>query len=194
MSKCILLEYSDGHIETRGGFSGVALASFLLVLRGKDRPESRRELGVKEAAALLAGATGQELEDARDLGLELVLRDYVPTQNPDAISAEIVDVAFPPDRIFRSAWEKTVGAIRVNLPKACIIHMDRIRESRNVELEKLDVPFMRAVEAGDTVEQQRIAGLKEGLRQIPQAFDLSGYITAEQLHAAWPVELPARES
>jgi len=47
------------------------------------------------------------------------------------------------------------------MPKARVIHMDRIRTMRDAELKKLDVPFMKELEAGDTLEQQRIAELKQ---------------------------------
>ena len=90
---------------------------------------------------------------------------------------------------FRDAWEDTGTAVQVNMPKAQVIHMERIREVRNAELAKLDVPYMKALEAGDPVEQQRIAAPKQALRDIPQTFDLSGFGTPEELTAAWPGEL-----
>jgi len=91
---------------------------------------------------------------------------------------------------FRDAWEWANG-VRVNMPRARIIHMDRIRNVRDAELEQLDVPFMQALEAGDVAEQQRIAGLKQVLRDIPQTFDLSRYRTPATLKSAWPPELPS---
>ena len=91
---------------------------------------------------------------------------------------------------FRDAWEDTGTAVAVNMPKARIIHMDRIRRVRNAELEALDVPFIKALETGDTLEQQRIAGLKQVLRDIPQTFNLSRFRTPNTLKAAWPPDLP----
>ena len=75
------------------------------------------------------------------------------------------------------------------MPKARVVHMDHIREARNVELEKLDVPYMRAVEAADTDEQTNISNQKQTLRDIPQTFDLEGYTTPATLKDAWPDEL-----
>lgn len=91
---------------------------------------------------------------------------------------------------FRDAWEDTGTVIQVNLPKARIIHMDRIRKVRDAELAKLDVLYLMALEAGDAAEQQRIATLKQQLRDIPQTFDLSQFSTAATLKSAWPAELP----
>jgi len=84
--------------------------------------------------------------------------------------------------------------IIVNMAKARVIHMDRIRAVRNAELVKEDVTFMRAVEAGDTSAQSTVATKKQVLRDIPATFDITTDVdTPEQLHAKWPSELPARE-
>ena len=84
--------------------------------------------------------------------------------------------------------------ISVNMTKARAIHMDKIRTVRNKQLADLDVPFMRAVEAGDTDTQATIATKKQTLRDIPATFDITtGVDTPELLKAKWPDELPARE-
>ena len=84
--------------------------------------------------------------------------------------------------------------VNVNMAKARAIHLEEIRRVRNEELVKLDVPFMRAVEAGDTSAQTTIATEKQTLRDIPAAFNITtGVTTPAQLKARWPAELPARE-
>jgi hypothetical protein len=96
---------------------------------------------------------------------------------------------------FRDAWED-IGPgtpVVVNMPRARIIHMSCIRVERNAELVKLDVPFTKALETGNIPEQQRIAALKQPLRDIPQTFSLGGFRTPETLKAAWPTELPPQE-
>ena len=92
--------------------------------------------------------------------------------------------------LFRNAWTLVNGKLSCDMPKSRIIHMDRIRAKRDAELVKLDVAFIRAVESGDTVEQQRIAALKQSLRDIPQTFDLSTFRTPNTLKKAWPRGLP----
>lgn len=90
------------------------------------------------------------------------------------------------------AWEMGAdGTPTVNMPKARGIQMDRVRSVRDAELEKLDVPYMQALEAGDAAEQQRIAALKQQLRDIPQTFDIISFLTPATLQAAWPSQLPS---
>ena len=93
------------------------------------------------------------------------------------------------------AWEMdTDGRPKVNMPKARGVHMDKIRLVRNAELVKKDLPSLRALEAGDTDAQARIATEKQTLRDIPQTFDLTtDNDTPLELEAKWPSELPARE-
>ena len=83
--------------------------------------------------------------------------------------------------------------IRVNMARARAIHMDVIREARNVELAALDVPYMRAIEGRDTEAQTTIAKQKQLLRDIPQQFDLTAG-TPNQLKQRWPLELPSRSA
>jgi hypothetical protein len=91
------------------------------------------------------------------------------------------------------AWEMdTDGTPKVNMAKARGVHMDKIRVMRNVQLDALDIPFMRAMETGDQREITRITELKQTLRDIPQTFDLTAR-TPQQLTARWPIELPAQE-
>jgi hypothetical protein len=109
----------------------------------------------------------------------------------------IVDAsAIPGDLDFFEAWEATEldATVRVNMTKARAIHLVEIRKVRDAELVKKDVPFMRAVEAGDTDAQATIGTEKQVLRDLPATFDLTtGVDTPEKLKAKWPTELPDRE-
>ena len=78
--------------------------------------------------------------------------------------------------------------IKVNMPKARGIQMDKIREVRNKELAKKDIEFMKALEADDG-SSTAIATEKQALRDIPQTFDLTTD-TPEQLKELWPEGLP----
>jgi hypothetical protein len=97
------------------------------------------------------------------------------------------------DRYFRDAVSDDGTTITLNMAEARDIQMGHIRLVRNAELVKLDVPFMRAVEAGDTSAQATIATEKQVLRDIPATFDLTDAATPEALKGKWPAELPARE-
>ena len=63
--------------------------------------------------------------------------------------------------------------VNVNMSKARAIHLAEIRRVRNEELVKKDVPFMRAVEAGDTSAQATIGTEKQTLRDLPATFDIT---------------------
>jgi len=77
------------------------------------------------------------------------------------------------------------------MDKARAIHMAHIRAARNRELEALDVPFMRAIESGDTKEAARIGALKQELRDIPQTVNLrTANNTPEELQTVWDPQLP----
>jgi hypothetical protein len=110
----------------------------------------------------------------------------------DAIEAEIVDVTvISSDRAFRDAWVKKGGRIEVDIPKARAIKTDQIRPERNERLATLDIDYMRADESGDTSEKQRIANVKQTLRDLPATIqpDLDAISQPEELEAyepTWP--------
>jgi|TARA_B100000809_G_scaffold253211_1_gene288952 hypothetical protein len=111
---------------------------------------------------------------------------------------ECDETDLPSDRIdrelgkpnFRDAWEDNGTTIQVNMPKARDIHLGRIRRQRDDELAKLDVPYLKALESGDTAEQAHIAAQKQALRDIPQTFDLYSAKTPESLKSRWPETIP----
>ena len=92
------------------------------------------------------------------------------------------------DERFFNLLEWVEDAVRVNMPKARDIHMDKIREMRNKELAKKDIEYMRALEADDG-SSTAIAAEKQALRDIPQTFDLTTD-TPEELKEKWPEGLP----
>lgn len=96
----------------------------------------------------------------------------------------------PADRTFRNAWRDDGATVKPDMPAARDIHMDRIRRVRDAELKRLDIDFMRAVEAGDQAGQRAIATEKQRLRDLPDTFDLNACATPEELKARWPDILP----
>ena len=95
---------------------------------------------------------------------------------------------------FFDGWEWDGSAVVVNMARGREIHLAEIRRVRDEELVKLDIPWMKAVEAGDTDAQATIKGQKETLRNLPATFDITTDVdTPEQLKSKWPSELPARE-
>jgi len=105
----------------------------------------------------------------------------------------IKEADIPPDRAFRDAWiHRGEERCVVDMEKARTIQMDRIRAARDAGLEVLDIPFMRAVEAGDDAKRAEIATAKQALRDLPQTIDLAKAQTPDELEAIWPEALPRR--
>ena len=73
-------------------------------------------------------------------------------------------------------FDQELGA-KINIFKAKEIWKDKFRQARKPILEKLDVDYMRALEAGDVQKQQEIAAKKQALREVtntPLPNDLEG--------------------
>jgi len=135
--------------------------------------------------------------DLRAAGKAVPERATLPDPGPHYI---VEDSDLPGDSVsvendyFFDGWEWNGSAVAVNMTKARAIHLAEIRRGRDEELVKLDVPWMKAVEAGDTDAQATIKGQKQTLRDLPATFDITtGVSTPELLLAKWPTELPARE-
>ena len=123
-------------------------------------------------------------------------RKVIAQSVPEGVSYRLVteseyeaEVAACSGRVFRDTWEDIEGTIQVNMSKARDVQMDKIRDVRNKELVALDVPFMKALEDGDTDAQATLKAKKQELRDIPQTFDLTTD-TPEQLKEKWPEGLP----
>ena len=123
-------------------------------------------------------------------------RKVIAQSVPEGVSYRLVteseyeaEVAACSGRVFRDTWEDIEGTIQVNMSKARDVQMDKIRDVRNKELVALDVPFMKALEDGDTDAQATLKAKKQELRDIPQTFDLTTD-TPEQLKNKWPEGLP----
>jgi broad specificity polyphosphatase/5'/3'-nucleotidase SurE len=90
---------------------------------------------------------------------------------------------------FRDAWEDTGTVVQVNMPKARVIHMDRIRVVRNAELVKESGSKYRQPEEIEVLFTPRHKAKLQELRDIPQTLNLD-VDTPEELKAIWPKELP----
>jgi hypothetical protein len=93
---------------------------------------------------------------------------------------ESVDI----DNDYFNAYEfdAETGA-KVNIEKAKAIHLDKFRSARKPKLDKLDIDFMKAVEANDEEKKTEIIAAKQALRDVtltPLPDDLAG------IKATWP--------
>jgi len=102
---------------------------------------------------------------------------------PEGVEYKIVDsVDIDNDYFNAYEFDKATGT-KINIEKAKAIHLDKFRVARTPLLEKLDVAFMRAVEAGNADLQKEIATKKQALRDVtltPIPDDLAG------IKATWP--------
>jgi hypothetical protein len=72
---------------------------------------------------------------------------------------------------------------KVNIQKAKAIHLDKFRLARAPKLAKLDIDFMKAVEANDEEKKAEIIAAKQTLRDVTLTLlpdDLAG------IKATWP--------
>jgi hypothetical protein len=88
------------------------------------------------------------------------------------------------DNDFFNAYEfsKDIGAV-INISKAKEIQLNKFRVARTPLLEKLDISFMQAVEAGNITLQQEISAQKQALRDIT---NMQLPDTLSELKAVWP--------
>ncbi len=123
---------------------------------------------------------------------EIIQKDVPKGVGDILIPHSIIEYAdLPKDRVFRDAWKKSGGSVVTDMPRARIIHMDRIRMVRDIELVNSDVELTRAMEEGESLTA--LKARRQALRDIPQTFDLKQATTSKQLNLKWPAELPARE-
>lgn len=127
-----------------------------------------------------------------------LLRRRIDTRWGYTESSIIEEVTLPyhtsTDRYFRDAlvWVAVEdGRCKWDKVRADVIHMDRIRDARNVQLDLIDKEIAKAEDAG-TGNPGLLRQARQTLRDIPQTFDLSNHTTPEELKAAWPTELTER--
>lgn len=74
----------------------------------------------------------------------------------------------PEDRYFREAWKLVDGALTIDIEGAKEIQRNHWRRLRRPKLEALDLAFMQALEANDSVAQAEIAAQKTALRDVTE--------------------------
>jgi hypothetical protein len=102
---------------------------------------------------------------------------------PEGVEYKIVEsVDIDNDYFNAYEFDAETGA-KVNIDKAKAIHLDKFRAARSPKLQKLDIDFMKAVEANNEEKKAEIVAAKQALRdvtltQLPD--DLAG------IKATWP--------
>jgi hypothetical protein len=102
---------------------------------------------------------------------------------PEGVEYKIVDLVDIDNDYFNAyEFDAKLGA-KVSIEKAKTIHLDKFRSARSPKLQKLDVDFMKAVEANDEVKKAEIVAAKQALRDVTLTTlpdDLAG------IKATWP--------
>jgi hypothetical protein len=102
---------------------------------------------------------------------------------PEGVEYKIVEsVDIDNDYFNAYEFDAELGA-KVNIEKAKSIHLDKFRAARAPKLAKLDIEFMKAVEANDEEKKAEIIAAKQALRDVtftPLPDDLAG------IKATWP--------
>jgi hypothetical protein len=105
----------------------------------------------------------------------------------DATNVRVVGASeVPADRTFRNAWKSD---LTVDMVKAREIHREHLRQMRAPLLQALDVEYQIADERGDTTEKQRVATLKQALRDVTKDPAIEAASTPEAIKAVVPAAL-----
>jgi hypothetical protein len=104
---------------------------------------------------------------------------------------EMPDEAIPADRTFRDAWDDVTpeAVIDIDMEAARNIHLNRIRQVRNAELEKLDIEAIKAQDVEDAERLAEVRQRKQELRDLPETIapQLSAATTTDELKAIQPL-------
>ena len=102
---------------------------------------------------------------------------------PEGVEYKIVDSVDIDNEYFNAyEFDAELGA-KVNIEKAKAIHLDKFRAARAPRLAKLDITFMKAVEANDEAKKAEIVAAKQALRDVTLTTlpdDLAG------IKSTWP--------
>lgn len=102
----------------------------------------------------------------------------------DAVDVRPLPDDFEMDRYFRNAWVQDKGKVIVHMERARDIQREKLRVLRAPILAELDVQFIRAIESGDSVEQDAIVIQKQKLRDVTDHPDIEAATTPEELMLA----------
>jgi len=102
---------------------------------------------------------------------------------PAGIEYKIVESVDIDNDYFNAYEFDAETGVKVNIDKAKAIQLDKFRAARAPKLAKLDIDFMKAVEANDEEKKAEIVAAKQALRDVTLTTlpdDLAG------IKATWP--------
>lgn len=114
---------------------------------------------------------------------EIPIEQVAAKDVPVGVEYKIVQSVDIDNEYFNAYEFDAEAGSKLNIEKAKAIHLDKFRSARAPKLAKLDIDFMRAVEANDEVKKAEIIAAKQALRDVtltPLPDDLAG------IKATWP--------
>ena len=109
------------------------------------------------------------------------------------VNVQTVDDSKIPNRIFRNAWAVGSGEVVVDMQKARVIQMDKIRVHRAREFVKLDIIRLDGEDANDAAALSAAKAKRLAFKDLPQSSDeataIAAAATPEILDAIWPTAL-----
>lgn len=145
----VLIRVDDG---------SVTVMQFLTEGRGNVLPVGAR-WGNEAAGIWLRDATPE------NVGPE-VMRTFVGGPQPLSYRIMAANEVLP-DRYFRDAWADDGTMLGVDMARARVLHLARLRARRDEELVRLDRDWMRAQGQGRPPEAAAIEAQRQALRDLP---------------------------
>ena len=102
---------------------------------------------------------------------------------PTGVEYKIAESLDIDNEYFNSYEFDAEAGAKVNIDKAKAIHLDKFRAARAAKLAKLDIDFMKAVEANDEARKAAVALEKQALRDVTKTIlpdDITG------IKSMWP--------
>jgi len=102
---------------------------------------------------------------------------------PEGVEYAVVNDLGSLDNEYFDAFEYQNMGISCNIEKAKVIHLNKFRVARKPLLESLDVQYMKALEANDSVKAAEIAAKKQELRDVTKTLLPD---TLPEIKEVWP--------
>lgn len=118
----------------------------------------------------------------------LTLEQIIEKDVPKGVDYVVTDKSeIPADRFFRDAWKRDGQKIAVDMPKARVIHMRKIRLTRDKKLKDLDAETMKYMNNNRKLDKVEVK--KQTLRDLPASLQplVDAAQTPEELKAV-PLE------
>jgi len=110
-------------------------------------------------------------------------------ESPSVSWRRIVEADIPSQRDFRNAWTDHGTHIGFDMPKARAMHMERLRNGRNIMLATTDGEMQRATEQGKAQDVAALKASRQALRDLPATYAaaIASAATADELRAIDPL-------